>query len=247
MAIPTQAAFTLSFLISVIPVFIILFYTVRNYEKYFEDHHFFFALLTSLFLSVLAGFIHIWILASLPRFFNVVSIIVIVAGLAIFETLVKLVFVNLPRFKREYDTTFYGAAFGFGFASFIVIAICYINITGEFGVSIEKILSMILFALSAIFIQGALGIYLGYGVHKQELFKYSFYSVLIQSPFNFIIIIWYLLIWVYPSESGWELTMLSLFYAFGVYYYIYYTILPQALPENLRKHRRRSIRKSKRR
>jgi hypothetical protein len=246
MAIPTQAAFTISFLISVIPIFIILFYAVKNYENYFEDRHFFFALLTALILSILAGFIHILTLANIPFFFDVVGLIVIVIGLAIFETLVKLVFVNLPRFERKYDTTFYGAAFGFGFASFIVIAITYINISTDFGVSAVKILSLILFSLSMVFIQGALGIYLGYGVHKQELFRYSFYSVLIQSPFNFIIVMWYLLIWVFPAESGWELTMIALFYAFGIFYYMYNNILPQALPENLRKHRRRSIRKGKR-
>jgi hypothetical protein len=246
MAIPTQAAFTISFLISVIPIFIILFYTVKNYENYFEDRHFFFALLTALILSILAGLIHILTLVNIPFFFDVVGLIVIVVGLATFETLVKLVFVNLPRFKRKYDTTFYGAAFGFGFASFIVIAITYLNISTDFGVSAVKILSLILFSLSMVFIQGALGIYLGYGVHKQELFRYSFYSVLIQSPFNFIIVMWYVLIWVFPAESGWELTMIALFYAFGIYYYMYNTILPQALPENLRKHRRRAIRKGKR-
>jgi hypothetical protein len=185
-------------------------------------------------------------LVNIPFFFDVVGLIVIVVGLATFETLVKLVFVNLPRFKRKYDTTFYGAAFGFGFASFIVIAITYLNISTDFGVSAVKILSLILFSLSMVFIQGALGIYLGYGVHKQELFRYSFYSVLIQSPFNFIIVMWYVLIWVFPAESGWELTMIALFYAFGIYYYMYNTILPQALPENLRKHRRRAIRKGKR-
>ena len=220
MAIPTQLAFTLSFLIGIIPVFIILFYTVKNYEGYFEDRHFFFGLLTSLFLSMLAGFIHIMIYAGLPAYFDLVGLVAIILGLAVFETIVKLVFVNLPRFKREYDTTFYGASFGFGFASFIVIAISYVNITGEFGASIENILSLILFGLGVIFIQGALGIYLGYGVHQQELVRYAIYAILIQMPFNFILMLWYLVIRIPPIESGWELILFATLYGFGVYYYI---------------------------
>ncbi len=246
MAIPTQLAFTLSFLIGIIPVFIILFYTVKNYEGYFEDRHFFFGLLTSLFLSVLAGFIHIIIFAGIPAYFGLVGLAVIIIGLAIFETMVKLVFVNLPRFKREYDTTFYGASFGFGFASFIVIAISYINITGELGASVEVILSLIMFGLGIIFIQGALGIYLGYGVHKQELVRYAIYAILIQMPFNFVIVVWYLFIRIF-IQSGWELIIFATLYGFGVYYYIYNNVLPEALPEDMRKHRRRTLRKGKRR
>ena len=246
MAIPAQLAFTTSFLIGIVPVFVILFYTVKNYEKYFEDRHFFFALLTSLFLSVVAGFVHILIYAGLPAFFDIVGFAVILIGLAIFETMVKLVFANLPRFKREYDTTFYSASFGFGFASFIVIAISYINITGELGASVESILSLVMFGLGVVFIQGALGIYLGYGVHKHELTLYAFYAVLMQLPFNFVLLLWYIALRVPPVSSGWELTIVAALYAFGVYYYIYTEILPLALPEDLRKHRRRSIRKGKR-
>jgi hypothetical protein len=186
------------------------------------------------------------IYAGLPAYFDLVGLVAIILGLAVFETIVKLVFVNLPRFKREYDTTFYGASFGFGFSSFIVIAISYINITGEFGVSVENILSLIMFGLGIIFIQGALGIYLGYGVHQQELVKYAIYAILIQMPFNFILMLWYLLIRVY-LVSGWELILFATVYGFCVYYYIYNNVLPEALPEDLRKHRRRTIRKGKRR
>ena len=99
----------------------ILFYTVKDYENYFEDRHFFFALLVSLFLSVLAGFFHIAILSSISFLFDIIGFIIIICSLAIFETLVKVVIINLPRFGRKYDTTFYGASFGFGFASFMVL------------------------------------------------------------------------------------------------------------------------------
>ncbi len=244
MALSGQLAFTISFLIGIVPAIVILFYTVKNYENYFEDRHFFFALMVSLFLGILAGFFHIAVMVTLPGIFDLIGLIIVIFALAIFETIVKVVFVNLPRFKREYDTTFYGASFGCGFASFIIIAIAYVNLLGELGGSIEFILSLVLFALGVVFIQGALGIYIGYGSHRLELFSYTIKAIFIQVPFNFGLVLWYLIVWIY-RVSGWELILIATIYAFGVYLYVYFKILPLSLPEDLRKHRRRTLRKRK--
>ncbi|MCK5561262.1 MAG: hypothetical protein KAJ51_11730 [Thermoplasmata archaeon] len=245
MVLPAQAAFTLSFLIGIIPAMVILFYTVKNYEGYFEDRHFFFALMVSLFISILAGFFHIAVMVTLPGIFDLIGLIVVIFALATFETVAKVVFVNLPRFKREYDTTFYGASFGCGFASFIVIAIGYVTLLGKLGGSIEFILSLVLFALGVVFIQGAMGIYIGYGCHKLDLFGYSLKAIFIQAPFNFVVVLWYVVIYTAPLTSGWELILIATIYAFGVYLYVYFKILPLSLPEDLRKHRRRTLRRYK--
>lgn len=243
MALSGQMSFTIAFLIGLIPAFVLLYITLVNYEKYINDKFMFFAILTGLFLGTLVSFFHL-ILSTEPAVYSSLLVfIMVIISFAIFENLVKIVFVQLKRFGAEYDTTYYGATFGIVIGASITIGRTYAIFSGDLGVS--EIIAILLFALGIILMNGAMGAWLGYGCHKRDL-KWSFiYAVLISIPFTFFVFLWYIVSATPPpSPEDPVLIGIGFGYALVAFLYAYYRIMPEALPL---KHKRHRVREARRR
>jgi hypothetical protein len=172
----------------------------------------------------------------------------VIISFAIFEGLVKVVFVQLKRFEAKYDTTYYGAIFGIIIGASITMGRTY-----EFFVrdlTSFEIAGIFLFALAVIFMNGAAGGWLGYGVHKRDL-RWSFISVvLISLPFNTLVFIWYLFNYlnreyanIEPGIGDVNIILIAAIYGIAAFLYVYYRILPEALPLKYQRERLREARK----
>jgi hypothetical protein len=245
MAMSLHNAFTMAFLIGIVPAITLLYFTLKSYEKYINDKHLFFAILTGLFLGTLVAFFHLAIWGSdVAKSYSIITLILLIVSFAIFEGLVKVVFVQLKRFEAGFETTYYGATFGLIIGASVTMGRTYLTFF-VYDVTVYDVVGVLLFAMAIIFMNGATGAWLGYGHHKRDL-KWSFITVIfICMPFNAMIFIWYLFpLYFAPSADLVELIAIALAYAAAVYLYAYYRIMPEALPFKYQKERLRDARKA---
>ena len=238
MAYGSQAAFMFAFILGFVPMMLLLYYTLKDYEDYFEDKQLFFALLIALFLGTLGAVFHIGIGIT----YNIVEVMIIIVGVAIFENIVKVTVLKLKRYGKKYDTTYYGVSFGLGFGAMIVVGKSYeyfLYPPPDVGVTVGGVIGLILFAVTVSLLHGALGPWIGYGIYQDDLLRYVSIAVMIQIPINFLLFLWY-------AVDEWPLMAVTGLCAFALYRYVFQNILSKALPPDLKKHRRRAIRRKKR-
>jgi hypothetical protein len=246
MALATHMAFSIAFIIGIVPAWIVLYYILKEYEQYLKDNLLFFSILTGLFLGLMVSFFHLVVSAYMvdPGVGLIVFALVIIA-FAIFENLVKIVIVQLKRFEGGFETTYYGTTFGIIVGASVTMGRTYAILSGE--VSAIMIVGIFLYALAIILMNGSMGAWLGYGVYKKDL-RWSFIStILVSIPFNFIVFVWYFFMMGIELEVT-DLLIVGIALAYGVilFIYTYNRILPEALPEKKRRERLREKRKKER-
>jgi hypothetical protein len=247
MPMSTHNAFTIAFMTGIVPAITLIYFTLKDYEKYINDKFMFFSILTGLFLGTLVSFFHLIISVEESLMTSIVVFALVIVSFALFENLVKVVFVQLKRFEAKYDTTYYGAIFGIIIGASITMGRTY-----EFFVrdlTSPEIVGIFLFAVAAIFMNGAAGGWIGYGCHKRDM-RWTFISVvLISLPFNTLIFFWYLfnyMIRVGSFEPGWgdvNMVAMAMIYGVAVFLYVYYRIMPESLPLKYQRERLREARK----
>ena len=229
MALAMHNAFTVAFMIAIVPAITILYFTLKKYERYLNDKHLFFSILTGLFLGVLVSFFHLVISSAGILIGNILNFALIIISFAIFENLVKVVFVQLKRFEGKFDIVFYGATFGLILGSSITMGRTYAIFVED--VNIYDIIGISLFAVAVLFMNGGMGAYIGSGILKKEVKWTMLSAVMISLPYNLIIFLWYIfqLYWPHSSDNP-ALVAIATIYGVGVFLYMYNKVLPEALP-----------------
>jgi len=242
MALPTHTAFTIAFLIGIVPAITLLYYTLKEYESTLKDELLFFSILTGLFLGIVVSFFHLVISAELP-YLNIITLVLVVVSFALFENIVKVVFVQLRRFGAEFTTTYYGATFGIIVGASITMGRTYEFFSSDLAV--VEMVGIVIFALAIIFMNGATGAWIGFGHHDQNLRWSLISAILVSIPFNLLVFWWYLFHYAFEPDFE-DLTLIggALAYAVFVFMYSYFRIMPEALPEKERRKRLRERRKA---
>ncbi|UCH89781.1 MAG: hypothetical protein JSV49_03805 [Thermoplasmata archaeon] len=243
MPLSMHNAFTIAFITGIVPAITLLYYTLKEYEKYINDKFMFFAILTGLFLGTLVSFFHLIMWGTWALNYTIVSFALIIISFAIFEGLVKVVFVQLRRFEAKFDTTYYGATFGIIIGASITMGRTYQFFVED--VNIYQIVSIFLFAIAIIFMNGGTGAWLGYGCHKRDM-RWTFITVVLVSlPFNTLLFFWYLFTLAFSASIDHVvLIAMVMMYGIGVYLYAYFSIMPKALPLKYQRERLKDARKA---
>jgi len=229
MALSTHNAFTLAFLIAIVPAITLLYYTLKNYERYLNDKHLFFSIITGLFLGILVSFFHLVISSVNVLIGNILNFVLIIISFAIFENLVKVVYVQLRRFERKFDITFYGATFGIILGASITMGRTYAIFSSD--ISVYEIVGIFLFAVAILFMNGGMGAYIGYGHYKNDMRWTVLTAIFLSLPFNLLVFLWYLLPLFFPANiEDVVIIAFAMVYGIGVFAYMYIKVMPAALP-----------------
>jgi len=219
-------------LMSFLPAFILMTHLLNRYESRLDDRKmykgFFGGIVLALvvYLFMLIGFIGFVIEdgdeEEIAR--GVSKAFWSIPALAFMISALMAWFMNRKGFRGKEETSFYGAAMGFGFSSmFAFIMVSRPMVRGELDSDYE-ILLLIPLALGIVLIQGSIGSVMGYGCVHGMLIKSFFYGGLLHVLMNicfFMRALGYI-----PQEL---LAALALFYGSLLYMYVYARLLPRGL------------------
>ncbi len=209
-----------SLFLGIVPALIILYFTLKGYEEYFKDKKIFLSFVAGL----LAGFFSI-IFESFVRNFGVISLIILIP---FFEQIVKTSILNSRLARGTEGAPIYGATLGLGFGS-IFIPFSMIIYASRWGrLDIIDISIVTLGAIGFIFFHGATGIYIGYGVKSDRVWRYFIYAVLFQIPLMVVSLV--------SDEYNLEfLQVLIVVYSIILYWYAAKKVLIMTLPKSKRR------------
>ncbi|KAA0004441.1 MAG: protease PrsW [Thermoplasmata archaeon] len=209
-----------SLFLGIVPALIILYFTLKGYEEYFKDKKIFLSFVAGL----LAGFFSI-IFESFVRNFGVISFIILIP---FFEQIVKTSILNSRLARGTEGAPIYGATLGLGFGS-IFIPFSMIIYASRWGrLDIIDISIVTLGAIGFIFFHGATGIYIGYGVKSDRVWRYFIYAVLFQIPLMVVSLV--------SDEYNLEfLQVLIVVYSIILYWYAAKKVLIMTLPKSKRR------------
>jgi len=209
-----------SLFLGIVPALIILYFTLKGYEEYFKDKKIFLSFVAGL----LAGFFSI-IFESFVRNFGVISFIILIP---FFEQIVKTSILNSRLARGTEGAPIYGATLGLGFGS-IFIPFSMIIYASRWGrLDIIDISIVTLGTIGFIFFHGATGIYIGYGVKSDRVWRYFIYAVLFQIPLMVVSLV--------SDEYNLEfLQVLIVVYSIILYWYAAKKVLIMTLPKSKRR------------
>jgi len=112
MPFASHLAMSIGFFAGIIPAVIIIFMTLKEYDEYYEDKHFFFLLVLGLFAGTMTALIYYWSIIYLGQNLSLLTLPLIIVGFAIYEILLFTIILSMKRFGGKYDLTYYGVVFG---------------------------------------------------------------------------------------------------------------------------------------
>ncbi len=165
-----------SLFLGIIPALIILYISLKDWQDRFTEKVLFILFILGIFL----GFVVI--IAELAIFFDIIIIILIFPFL---EQILKTMVLNLPRFHEKQATVLYGLGIGLGFGSIYPPAL--LILTAQNDVPGFVLISVLIGSLGLLFIHGATGAMIGFGIYQGNLTQWYLYAVLMVIAANLLI------------------------------------------------------------
>jgi hypothetical protein len=245
MPLASHVALSIGFFVGILPAVTLVFMTLKDYDEYYEDKHFFYLMVVGFFAGMMTALVYYWSMGYLVQTSSLAVLIVTIVVFAVYEILLITIILSMKRFDGKYDITYYGVVLGGSIAGIIEMFIIYVYLN-TYELNVQAVASMILVIPTLIFVYLSMGAMVGFGIHQRKYFKYAGRALLLKVVFNILFILWLWSFWFEPSGYGWEFMSIGLVISFIMYYYTYKDLLPEALPEKLQKHLRRSKRKRRR-
>ena len=209
----------------IIPALLILYVTLGGYEGKFKEHYIFLTFIGGIAMGTLVYFMEIWVLSifNYDVFLQAIDIVLIVSlAFSFFESLSKLVVLNLPKFQEEEGIILYGSALGLGFASPAGVVLMR---------GIPSLLSMqglyaVMISISVLLISCSTGMWVGVGIKIQKKAKYLAIASLAG-----------LFIWppIFFSASVYAAS-LAIIYSLFIYLYTRNAVMPYMMGRKALKH-----------
>lgn len=242
----SRADFLVALVLGIGPALVLLWFSLRRFDRPFVDHtlfddrRVFGGLAVGMVFGVVSSGLNLSIFVT-----DLVGSVLLLAGILFFEELFKLIYLNRRGYRERFDTTFYGIPLGAGIASTVIVA----TVTWVIGADLYSIVVfplIVLFSISLSFVHADTGALIGFGASRGDLWgglrrallvRYAHVALL--SPFILTsgeaaspeVLI--------PAVLG---LLTSIAFAVIVYQYVYTIILPETLPENIRRELRREKR-----
>jgi hypothetical protein len=225
-----------------------LWYTLRQYDYPFVEKTLFDSRKVFLLLAVgiVFGMVVNIFYVTIPVANELVIILLISSGLALFEEIFKFVVLNLKSFQLRFDSVFYGFSLGVGISSTFVLSHVYFTLIGPSPVTSITWITLVIYSITLCLVHGSTGTIIGFGAAKGRPWFYFMEAMIVRI---------FLIIALIPiiADMGEEwLKVVSLIAALlasiYVYRYIYREVIPDSIPETIRRKKRiesRRIMKSK--
>ena len=242
-----QLVFFASGLLGFGPSVAVLFHALRTYDyphtekAYFDTGRVFLALAVGMILGTASGALTLALSGAAT---TVLSLVVLLILLALFEEAFKLIYLNRKAYRSRFDTTFVGVTLGVGMAAIVGAGSAYVNGSNLFVAS--RIATLAVFSASLGFIHAATGGLIGYGCSRGDVvtpFAQAFVARILHAAMLVPFFVWSTL---QDTEANLLVPLFALAVAAAfaalVYAYVYRTVLPATLPPDLRRERRRRFR-----
>ncbi|MDG6228843.1 MAG: protease PrsW [Candidatus Thermoplasmatota archaeon] len=210
-----------SLFLGIIPALILIYISLKDWQGEYVEK----TLFIMFVFGIILGFI-----AALVEIFTVSSGILLVVLFPVLEQVMKLAVLNLRRFHGKRSTVIYGLSIGLGFGS-IFTPVSMILASVE-AISNVALLAILLGSIGIIFIHGATGAIIGYGVYEEKTFTYYIYAVLIHLP----VTLWFFLTGYYNMS---QLQVGIIVYGIIVYWYVKKQIIENVLKQTENRKRTR--------
>ena len=243
MPLASHLAMSIGFFAGILPAVIIVFMTLKEYDDYYEDKHFFLLLVIGLFAGTMTSLIYYWSIFYLSTNLTLLSLVAIIIGFALYEMLLFTIILSMKRFGAKYDLTYYGVVLGGSIAGVICMFSIFVFLF-NFDLTNQAILSMALLIPTMPLTYISLSALMGYGISHNKYLKYGIWVVILKSIFNVVFIFWFIA-FLYWEERGWDLMIFGFVFGVLLYWYIIRQHLPNSLPEALRKNMRRKKRRQR--
>lgn len=218
----------LAMLFGIAPALVLMFLGVRNYtfpkveQPFFSDPTF--------FMLFVVGMVEGSIMFMVLRIFNAPNSVILMALIAVIQTMAMVVVMNLKRFRGMSDSIFYGFALGLGSACGLGTGFCYIiyGTLSNSDMAVDpSIVSLLLMTVAMALILGACGTTIGEGIARHQVMEFTLQAMIPAVAF-------YMLLSgaVTNSDSGIYYLFLVLMLAVGGAYY--YFMMKKRLPSIVR-------------
>jgi hypothetical protein len=211
------------------PALALMYWSLRSYtypkvkQPFFDDR----VVFTYLAIGLVIGVI---IYAS-QSYFDM-SFILFALLFAVLEEMIKLVLLNLKRFRGKLDTSFYGLTIGLGIGGAMGFGAVFQSLPvlnfGETSVAVLNAGIIVVLAVQFCLLHGSTGALIGVGVARSMPFSYFSQAVLYHLAFNLLMIGFY-----WPLSV--PLNYVALIAATSVAGYSYWRVHSRLLPDLISK------------
>ncbi len=246
----TANDFYLGLVIGLGPALILLWFSLRRFDKphteyaLFDDRRVFGTLAVGLIFGTIASWVEGFSLAGFS------GTVIALAFFFLFEESFKLVYLNRRGYRGRFDTTFYGVPLGVGVAATAVVS----TVVGQPAGILETATGLgllVLFSMSLCFVHTDTGAIIGFGAARGDMMK-SFLKALGVRFAHGALLTPFLLASAAPAGPQDLLTLVSfiglaasLGLALIVYHYAYTTLFHATLPEDIQREMRRDRRRER--
>ncbi len=165
------------------PALALMFWTLQDYtypkveRPFFDDR--------KLFLMLAAGMVIGVIVYVLQSYFDL-GYLLFALLFAVVEELLKLVILNIPRFARRLDTSFYGLSMGLGIGSTMAFGAVLSTIQQSDGLGAMAWATVIILGVQLVLLHGSCGALIGTGSARGEVRGYFAQAGLLHIGFNLL-------------------------------------------------------------
>jgi hypothetical protein len=156
-----------SLFIGIIPALALVYLVMRKWTEGFQERTVFLMFV----LGIVSGFISVFIELYVNRIHFLEFIIIF----RLLQLMIIIMVLNLPRFHNNPAIVLYGLVLGLGFGS-IYPPVSLLLISVESVTSLD-VISILIGSLGLMFLHGATGTLLGYGIFKRKLFETFLLSI----------------------------------------------------------------------
>jgi len=232
--------FLVAFLLGILPGVALLWLSLRRFDRPFVDHTLFDdrRVFGSLAVGLVFGTVASVFTIAL-RGTDFLSFVIALVASFVFEESFKVVWLNRPKYRGRFDTTFYGVPLGIGAAASGVVAAAWISreilyVPETFGL-------LILYSFSLSLVNADTGALIGFGASRGDTWIALARAIMVRLAHGAFLFPFLLEVAEpYAAISAGT----SIGFALLIYYYVYREILPGTLPEEIRRELRRERRRA---
>lgn len=235
--------FLVAFLLGIGPGLLVLWFSLRRFDRphvdhtLFDDRRVFGSLAVGLVFGTIASILAITLSFQAS---SVGALLGIVVGTFLFEESFKLVWLNRKSYRGRFDATFYGVPLGVGIAASGVVGAAWAS--REFLYVPTTFLLLVLYSIGLALVNANTGALIGFGASRGDMWSYFARAIAVRFSYGGL-----LLPFLLPNvDAPFQALSVASAAAFGVlvYLYVYERILPGTLPEEIRREIRRERRRA---
>jgi len=165
------------------PALALMFWTLRDFtypkveRPFFDDR--------KLFLMLAVGMVFGVLIYVVQSYFDL-GFLLFALLFAVLEELIKFVFLNIPRFQRKLDTSFYGYSLGLGIGSTMAFGAVFITLQQSEDLGLDGWLIAFILAIQLVLLHSSTGAMIGTGVARGEVWGYFAQAGLLHIGVNLL-------------------------------------------------------------